>query len=71
MEWNSNLTEPVLGGIEISPLIEDNIEDGHDADHRVEGGKSSPRGKLPIVVDNHEDKENEDSGHKVHHHLQY
>ena len=71
MEWNSNLTEPVLGGIEISPLIEDNIEDGHDANHGVERGQRSHGGEVSFVVDNHEDEEDENSEHKIHQHLQH
>ena len=65
------LTKPVLGRTEVIPLIEDNIEDGHDADHGVERGQSSHGGELSIVVDNHEDEEDENSGHKIHQHLQH
>ena len=63
---NVKLTKPVLGRTDISPLIKDNIEDGHDANHGVERGQSSHRGELSIVVDNHEDKKDDDSGHKIH-----
>ena len=38
---NVTLTKPVLDRTEVSPLIEDNIEDGHDANHGVERGQSS------------------------------
>ena len=65
------LTKPVLGRTEVSPLIEDNIEDGHDANHGVERGQSSHGGELSIVVDNHEDEEDENSGHKIHQHLKH
>ena len=65
------LTKPVLGRTEVSPLIEDDIEYGHDANHGVERGKSSHRGELSIVVDNHEDEEDENSGHKIHQHFQH
>ena len=68
---NATLTKPVLDSTEVSPLIEDNIEDGHDANHGVERDQSSHRGELAIVVDNHEDEEDENSGHKIHQHLQH
>ena len=68
---NVTLTKPVLDRTEVSPLIEDNIEDGHDANHGVERDQSSHRGELSIVVDNHEDEEDENSGHKIHQHLQH
>ena len=68
---NVTLTKPVLDRTEVSPLIEDNIEDGHDANHGVERGQSSHRRELSIVVDNHEDEEDENSGHKIHQHLQH
>ena len=57
------LTKPVLDRTEVSPLIEDNIEDGHDANHGVERGQSSHRGEVSFVgvVDNHEDEEDENS----------
>ena len=71
INFNVTLTKPVLGRTEVSPLIEDNIEDGHDANHGVERGQSSHRGELSIVVDNHEDEEDENSGYKIHHHLQH
>ena len=65
------LTKPVLDRTEIVPLIEDDIEDGHDSNHGVERGQGSHRGESSIVVDNHEDEEDENSRHKVHQHLQY
>ena len=65
------LTKPILDRTDVSPLIEDNIEDGHDANHGVERGQSSHRGESSIVVDNHEDEEDENSGHKIHQHLQH
>ena len=65
------LTKPVLDRTEVVPLIEDDIEDGHDANHGVERGQSSHRRELPFVVDNHEDEEDENSGHKIHQHLQH
>lgn len=37
----NKLTEPVLGRTEISPLVEDNIEDYHDGNHDVEREQSS------------------------------
>ena len=69
-------TKPIFGRTEVSPLIEDNIEEGHDANHGIEWGQGSPGGELSIiiigiVVDNHEDEEDENSGHKIHHHLQH
>ena len=65
------LTKPVLERTEVSSLIEENIEDDHDANHSVERGQSSHWGESSIVVDNHEDEEDENSRHKVHQHLQY
>ena len=65
------LTKPVLERKEVSPLIEDNIEDSHDANHRVERGQSAHGGESSIVVDNHEDEKDENSGHKIHQHLQH
>ena len=55
------LTEPVLDRTKISPLIEHNIEDDHDTDHRVEGGQSSHGGEISpvVVVNNHEGEEDE------------
>ena len=67
----TTLTKPVLDRTKVSPLIEDHVEDGHEANHRVERGKSSHRGELSLVVDNHEDEEDENSGHKIHQHLQH
>ena len=57
--------------MEVSPLIEDNIEDSHDANHGVERGQRSHGRESPFVVDNHEDEEDENSGHKIHQHLQH
>ena len=62
----NKLTEPVLGRTEISPLVEDNIEDYHDGNHDVEREQSSWRGELSFVVDNHEDEKDDDSGYKIH-----
>ena len=42
LKINVPLTKPVLDRTEVSPLIEDNIEDGHGANHDVERGQSSP-----------------------------
>ena len=64
------LTKPVFWGTEVSPLIEDNIEDEHDTNHCVERDHSFQRGDLAIGVNNHEDEEDENSGHNVHKHLQ-
>ena len=59
---NVPLTKPVLDRTEVSPLIKENIEDGHDPNHCVERGQSSHRGKSSIIaVDNHEDEEDENS----------
>ena len=69
--FNVTLPKPVLDRTEVSPLIEDNIEDGHDANHGVERGQSTHWGESSIVVDNHEDEEDENSGHKIHQHLQH
>ena len=44
------LTEPVFDRTDVSPLIEENIEDEHDTDHRVEGGQSSQRGEVTLVL---------------------
>ena len=66
---NVALTKQVLDRTEVSPLIEDDIEDDHDANHGVERGQSSHRGESSIVVDNHEDEEDENSGDKIHQHL--
>ena len=68
--WILPLTKPVFWGTEVSPLIEDNIEDEHDTNHFVEEDQSSLRGEVAIVVNNHEDEEDENSGHNVHKHLQ-
>ena len=65
------LTNPIFDREEISSFIEDNIEDDHNSDHRVEGGQSSHRRELSFVVNNHEGEEDEDSGYKVHQHLQH
>ena len=70
-KWNVRLTKPVLERTEVSSLIEDNIEDSHDDNHYVEGAPSSHRREFSFVVDNHEGEEDENSGHKVHQHLQY
>ena len=40
---NVTLTKPVLDRTEVSPLIEDNIEDDHDDNHGVERGQGSHR----------------------------
>ena len=66
----SKLTNPVLDRTEVSPLIEDNIEDEHDTDHRVEGGQGSHWREISFVVNNHEGEEDENSGDKIHQHLQ-
>ena len=71
MKIESQLTEPVLGRKEISPLVEDNIEDDHYANTGVERDQSFPRGKLSFLMDNHEDEKDDDSGHKIHQHLQH
>ena len=47
------------------------MKDEHDANHGVERGQSSHRGELSIVVDNHKDEEDENSGHKIHQHLEH
>ena len=65
------LTKPVLDRAEVSSLIEDNIEDDHDTDHRVEGGQSSHGGEFSVMVNNHEGEEDEDSGYEIHQHLQH
>ena len=65
------LTKPVFHRTGVSPLIEDNIEDEHDTDHRVEGGQSSHGGEISIIVNNHEGEEDENSGYKIHQHLQH
>ena len=65
------LTKPILDRTEVSPLIEDNIEDEHDTDHRVEGGQSSHGRELSFVVNNHEGEEDENSWYKIHEHLQH
>ena len=65
------LTKPVLDRAEVSSLIEDNIEDDHDTDHRVEGGQGSHRGEFSVIVNNHEGEEDEDSGYEIHQHLQH
>ena len=67
---NVTLTKPILGRKGNSPLIESNIEDDHDANHGVERDQRSHRRELSFVVDNHEDEEDENSGHNVHKHLQ-
>ena len=61
MKLNVTLTQPVFGRAEVSPLIKDNIEDGHDANHGVKRGQSAQRGKLSIVVDNHENEKDQSS----------
>ena len=66
---NVTLTKPVLDRKEVSPLIEENIEDGHDPNHCVERGQSSHWGESSIIVvdigigivNNHEDEEDENS----------
>ena len=66
MKIKSQLTEPVLGRKDISPLVEDNIEDDHYANTGVERDQSFPRGKLSFLMDNHEDEKDDDSGYKIH-----
>ena len=51
------LTKPVFSRTDVSPLIKDDIEDGHDANHGVERDQSSHRGEVSVVVDSHEDEE--------------
>merc|ERR1712025_525275 len=63
--------KPVLGRVEVVPFIEENVEDGHDDNHGVERGQSSHGGESSIVVDNHEDEEDENSGYKIHEYLQH
>ena len=65
------LTSPVLDRHEVSSLIEDNIEDEHDTDHRIEGGQSSHGREISLVVNNHEGEEDENSEYKIHQHLQH
>ena len=65
------LTSPVLDRHEVSSLIEDNIEDEHDTDHRVKGSQTSHGGEISPVVNNHEGEEDENSGYKIHQHLQH
>ena len=67
----SKLTNPVFQRTDIFSLIEDNIEDEHDTDHSVEGGQGSHGREISFVVNNHEGEEDEDSGYKVHQHLQH
>ena len=64
-------TKPVFKGTDIIPLVEDNVEDDHDADHDIEGYKGCHWWELAFVVDNHEDEEDENSGHKIHQHIQH
>ena len=70
MQPSEGLTKPVLERTAVSPIIEDNVEEDHDDNHDVERYETSHRRELSIVVDNHEDEEDENSGHKIHHHLQ-
>ena len=65
------LTQPVFDRKDVSPLIEENIEDEHDTDHRVEGGQSSHGRKLSFVVNDHEGEEDENPGYEIHQHLQH
>ena len=65
------LTEPVFDRTDVSPLIEENIEDEHDTDHRVEGGQGSHGGEISFVVNSHEGEEDENSGDKIHEDLQH
>ena len=65
------LTKPILDRREVSSYIEDNVEDEHDTDQSVEGYQSSHRGELSIIMNNHEGKEDEDSGYEIHQHLQH
>ena len=65
------LTKPVLGRTKISPLVEDHIEDDHDANHGVERNQSFPRRELSFLMDNHEGEKDDHSGHKIHQHLQH
>ena len=64
------LTSPVLDRHEVSSLIEDNIEDGHDTDDSIVGGQSSHGGELSVVND-HEGEEDENSGYEIHQDLQH
>ena len=57
--------------MKVSSLIEDNIEDDHDTNHRVEGDQSSHGREFSVIVNDHEGKEDENSGHKVHQHLHH
>ena len=68
--WIFTLTKPVFGGRQVSPLIEDHIEDYHDTNHDVEGNQSCHGGEVAVVVNNHEDEEDENSGHNIHKHPQ-
>ena len=65
------LTQPVLGRFEVIPLIKNHIEDGHYANHCVERDQSTHGAELTFVVNNHEDEEDENSGYKIHQHLQH
>ena len=67
----SKLTNPVFQRTDIFSLIEDNIEDEHDSNHRVEGGQSSHGGEMSFVVNNHEGEKDENSGYEIHQHLQH
>ena len=44
----------------------DHIEDEHDSNHCVEGNQSPHWREMTILVNNHEDEENENSGHDIH-----
>ena len=72
MNLNVPLTKPVLCRTEVSPLIEDNIKDDHDANHGVERCQGSHGGKSAFtVVNNHEDEKDENSGDKIHQHFKH
>ena len=64
------LTQPVFDRTDVSPLIEENIEDEHDTDHRVEGGQGSHGTEISPMVNNHEGEEDEAPGYQIHEHLQ-
>ena len=65
------LTKPVVDWTKVSPLIEDNVENDHDTDHRVERGQNSHWRKISPVVDNHEGEEDQHSWDQIHQHLQH
>ena len=64
-------TQPIFKATDVFPLVEDNIEEDHDTDHDVEGNKSCHGWELAIVLDNHEDEEDNNFRKDIHQYFQY